>query len=137
MGQRKTIIELLGSFGEVADVDGAVLVDAQPPELPSPEQCCHIIGSEKGFPPPIVDRLEMRLHPDDGSLSQGQPSGKPLVRGWARLLDNEPVDAFGLMLIADAFPPTDIQCTAARSLGSHSRNDSSDSRNSSQGMAAL
>ena len=105
-GPEKTIIELLGSFGEVEDVDGAVLVDAQPPELPSPEQCCHIIGSEKGFPPPIVDRLEMRLHPDDASLFQGQSSGKPVVRGWARLLDNEPVDAFGLMLIADAFPPT-------------------------------
>jgi len=105
-GPQKTLIELLGSFGELENVDGAILVDAEPPTLPAPEQCIRIVSNERGFPPPMMDRLEIRLHPDDASLFEGQPSGQPLVRGWARLLDNEPVDAFGLMLIADAFPPT-------------------------------
>ena len=102
----KTLIELLGAFSEVENVDGVVRVDAEPPELPDPEDCVPIVHNESGFPPPLMDRLDMRLHPEDASLFKGQPSGQPLVRGWIRLHNDEPVDAFGLMLIADAFPPT-------------------------------
>ena len=102
----KTLIELLGSFGEVENVDGAVRVDAQPPELPAPEDCVLIVPHERGFPPPLMGQVEMRLHPDDASLFEGRPSGEPLVRGWVRFKEDEPVDAFGLILIADAFPPT-------------------------------
>ena len=105
-GPEKTLIELLGSFGELENVDGAILVDAEPPDLPSPEQCIRIVSNDSGFPPPMMDRLEIRLHPDDAALFEGQPSGQPLVRGWVRLPDGEPMDAFALMLIADAFPPT-------------------------------
>lgn len=106
-GPEKTLIELLGSFGELENVDGTVLVDAEPPQLPAPEDCIRIRHNEAhGFPPPIMDRLDMRLHPEDASLFEGKPSGQPLVRGWVRLPEDEPIDAFALMLIADAFPPT-------------------------------
>lgn len=105
-GPEKPVIELLGSFGEVENVDGAVLIDADPPELPPVDQCVKIDARSDGFPPPLMNKLDMRLHPEDAQFYRGRPSGKPLVRGWIRLVDDEPIDAFGLLLIADAFPPT-------------------------------
>lgn len=105
-GPQKPIIELLGSFGEVATLDDAILVDAEPPELPDPDDCARIVPNDGGFPPPMMSKLEMRLHPDDAKFYDGRPSGMPLMRGWIKLVDDEPIDAFGLLLVADAFPPT-------------------------------
>ncbi|TDG15916.1 thioesterase family protein [Seongchinamella unica] len=100
------LIELLGAFTELETVDGVVRVDAEPPALPDPEDCARVVPNEAGFPPPLMGRVDMRLHPEDALVFRGQPSGQPLVRGWIRLAEEEPVDAFGLMLVADAFPPT-------------------------------
>ncbi len=105
-GPDKPIIELLGSFGELDSVDGAVLVDASPPEMPAVEECIRVVPNEAGFPPPLMDKLDMRLHPEDASFFEGRPSGRPLIRGWVKMADDEEIDALGLMLIADAFPPT-------------------------------
>ena len=105
-GGGKNLIELLGAFTELDTVDGVVRVDAEPPTLPEPEDCVAVVPHESGFPPPLMGRVDMRLHPEDADLYQGVPSGKPLVRGWIRLANEEPIDAFGLMLMADAFPPT-------------------------------
>lgn len=102
----RTLLELLGSYTELARIESAVRIDATPPELPDPEDCIRVVPGESGFPPPIMGRMDMRLHPEDGNFLAGKPSGRPLVRGWVRLLDDEPVDAFGLICIADAFPPT-------------------------------
>ncbi|HSM43661.1 MAG TPA: thioesterase family protein [Acidimicrobiia bacterium] len=35
----------------------------------------------------------------------GEKSGNPLMRGWFRLRDDEPMDTHALVLAADAFPP--------------------------------
>ena len=102
----KTLIELLGSFTELERVEGAVRVDATPPELPDPEDCIRVVPGDTGFPPPMMGRVDMRLHPEDANFFAGKPSGQPLVRGWVRFLDDEAIDAFGLILVADAFPPT-------------------------------
>jgi acyl-CoA thioesterase len=106
VGPEKPIVELLGSFGELDNVDGAVLVDAEPPQLPPPEECVRVVPRERGFPPEMMARVDIRLHPDDAALLEDQPSGQPLVRGWVKFPDDEPVDAFGLIMIADSFPPT-------------------------------
>lgn len=101
----KSLLELLGSFGNLADIEGPVRVDAQPPKLPRPEDCVRLNPVEQGFPSPFNSRLDLRLHPDDSHFLQGKPSGSPLFRGWLRLHD-EPVDSFGLLTAVDAFPPT-------------------------------
>ena len=54
---------------------------------------------------PSWAQFEQRIHPDDAQVLEGGPSGKALIRGWFRLLDDEPLDAFALLLIADSFPP--------------------------------
>jgi acyl-CoA thioesterase len=36
----------------------------------------------------------------------GKPMGEPVVLGWMRLKDDEPLDAHALVMATDAFPPT-------------------------------
>lgn len=98
----KTLVELLGSFSDLSQIEGAVLIDAQPPQLPEPDQCVAMSGEGA---PPLMQKLDLRLHPEDAGFAQGNPTGRPLFRGWVRFRE-EPIDAFGLLLIADTFPPT-------------------------------
>lgn len=106
-GAEKPLIELLGSFGDLNAIEGPQRVDASPPDLPPPEECLHNAPNpEVGFPPAMMGRVNMRLHPDDAQFMAGNPSGDPLVRGWLKLADDEPMDVFGLLLATDCFPPT-------------------------------
>jgi acyl-CoA thioesterase len=64
-------------------------------------ECTPIVASET-FPPPFRNKIELRLHPEDARFD----SGVPRSRAWFRLLDDEPIDAIGLLVAVDAFPPT-------------------------------
>ena len=100
-------ISLLGSFAE-PQVGGTedLYVGGSPPEIPPPEECIRALPSADGpLPPPLVAQFEERIHPGDVGPLQGQPSGKARMRGWFRLHDDEPLDAFTLLLVADSFPP--------------------------------
>ena len=54
-----------------------------------------------------MNRIDLRMHPDDGRLSpSAHPSGTcTRSGGWFALAAEEPIDAIALMLAADAFPP--------------------------------
>jgi acyl-CoA thioesterase len=106
-GPERPLIELLGTFSDITSFDGPVRVDASPPDIPPPEECIRTVPDpERGFPPAMMGRVDLRLHPDDAKFLAGSPSGDPLIRGWLRLPDDEPMDAFGLLLATDCFPPT-------------------------------
>jgi acyl-CoA thioesterase len=106
-GAEKPLIELLGSFSDLSAIEGPERIDASPPDLPPPEECPRTVPNpEIGFPPALMGRVDLRLHPDDANFMRGQPSGEPRIRGWLRLLDDEPMDVFGLLLATDCFPPT-------------------------------
>lgn len=106
-GETKTIIELLGTFGDLDSIEGPERVDSDPPELPGVDDCPRAIHDPAvGFPPAIMDKLDLRLHPEDAQFLRGAPSGEPLIRGWVRLLDDEVMDVFGLLMATDCFPPT-------------------------------
>ena len=99
----RNVVELLGSFAELEEVEGPVRIDAEPPQLPPPDDCIAMSPATGG--PNLMGRFDLRVHPEDAGFAQGTPSGQPLFRGWFKLHD-EPIDAFGLILAADAFPPT-------------------------------
>jgi len=101
----RPVVTTLGTYGSLGAVEETLHVDGSPPDLPAPEWCEHLVGGD-GFPPTFMDRVEVRLHPEDSGLFRGEPSGVPQVRGWFRFLDGEPVDTMGLLLAVDAFPPT-------------------------------
>ena len=101
----KRLLQVIGTFGDLADGRGPERVEAAPPVLPPPDECVHVVPQEP-FPPPFMDHVDLRLHPDDAGFAEGAPSGEPRVRGWFRLPDDEPMDTLALVLATDAFPPT-------------------------------
>lgn len=104
-GDRR-LLQVLGTFGDLsAPVATTELLDAAPPDLPPPDDC---VGGDApdGSAPPFMSRVDLRLHPADAGFRFGEPSGQPVVRGWFRLLSDEPVDTVTLLLAVDAFPPT-------------------------------
>ncbi|WP_153504793.1 thioesterase family protein [Cumulibacter manganitolerans] len=102
----RILLHATGEFGDVSAVHGQIeRVLGAPPELPPPDQCIRAVPA-KDFPPPVMRNFDLRLHPDDTGFLDGRPHGKALVRGWFRLLDDEPMDTLTLLLATDAFPPT-------------------------------
>lgn len=101
------VLMLLGSFGTLrADAD-VLLQEYQPPRLPPPDDLPRVRHTPgHPFPPPFMDRVDLRLSPEDAGFLGGQPSGVAQMRGYWRLLDGEPYDSIGLLLAADSLPPT-------------------------------
>ena len=102
-------LELLAAMGDLGDPgdrgqgDAAAPQLALPlPDLPPPEQCVGRSAEAQGVDLPILQRLDIRLHPD-----QARPgaAGQARVSGWIRLRDGRPPDALACLLFADAFPP--------------------------------
>ncbi|MEM6545622.1 MAG: thioesterase family protein [Pseudomonadota bacterium] len=103
----KPLIELLGSFGDLNELEGPARVDATPPDLPPPEECVRSQPrQDTAAPPQLMSKIDLRLHPEDAKFATGEPTGTPLVRGWVRHIEGEPLDVFGLLLATDCFPPT-------------------------------
>lgn len=74
-----------------------------PPPLPPPERCVDRRMLDQGVELPILDRLEVRIHPDrvapDGSADA-------VMEGWIRFADRSAPSTSALVLFADAFPPS-------------------------------
>ena len=101
---------LLSATGSLASPDSTgttpSLLTGSPPSLPGPDECARANSSDSApFPPPIVDRVDIRVHPDDAGGALGRPTGEALFRGWFRLLDDEPIDELAVILTSDIFPP--------------------------------
>jgi acyl-CoA thioesterase len=105
----RTVLTALGTFSDLDALEGPVLVDATPPDLPDPEDCIWVHASSAGIPPALMDRIELRLHPDNAGFANDGSNGAPLIRGWVRPLGGEPLDVFTLLLAVDCFPPTIFQ----------------------------
>ena len=118
----RPLVSILGSFGDLQPGRATERLESGPPDLPPPEECVLVEPTDEGalidrgssqgesinvpstFPPPFVGRIELRLHPDH--VRFGGLPGMPRVRGWFRLLDDEPIDTLALLVAVDAFPPT-------------------------------
>ena len=59
-------------------------------------------GDEQGVDLSILDRLDIRLHPDEAKAGA---AGRAQVTGWIRLRDGRPPDTLSGVLFADTFPP--------------------------------
>ena len=82
------------------------LIIAEPPQLPPPEDCVRAVPADSApLPPPFTGKVEIRVHPDDAGVMEGEKSGQPLMRGWFRLRNGEEMDAHAVVLATDAFPP--------------------------------
>lgn len=101
----RPLLAVLGTLGDLSQAEGPELIEGAPPELPAPEDCVRVQPAGT-FPPPFMGQVDLRLHPDDAAFATGHQSGRPLMRGWFRLLGDEPIDSIALLCAVDAFPPT-------------------------------
>lgn len=107
MAEGKPLLSATGSFSTVNhSAPEATLLLGSPPDIPPPDECERAVSSETGpFPPPFVDRVDLRVHPDDAGGVLGRPSGSAAFRGWFRLPAGEELDDLAIVLASDAFPP--------------------------------
>jgi acyl-CoA thioesterase len=99
-------VRLLGTFGDLARADGPTRVVRTPPPLPPVEDVPDPTQGHSAFPAPeILHRLEHRIPTSMSGWTRGEPSGGGLHGGWCRWPDGGDVDVFGLLFVADAYPP--------------------------------
>lgn len=103
----KSLVYVTGVFTDPdSERSDAHLVLGKPPDLPSPDECVEVVPAEDApFPPPFTGKVDLRIHPEDARAVDGVKTGVPLVRGWFRLLDGEPLNAHSVVLATDAMPP--------------------------------
>ena len=100
----RLIAHLTASLGDLSQTMGETLIDLDLPPLPPPDECIPSAPTPSFVPPPIAQRMNLRLHPEQVGFAVGQPTGEATISGWADL-------PFGfstavLPLGADALPPS-------------------------------
>lgn len=84
----------------------STLLTRSKPDMPRPEECVPAVPDDTApFPPPFTGMVDLRLHPDDAAAYVDPEKGDPIVRGWFRLKDDEPMDVYAVIQATDAFPP--------------------------------
>ncbi len=106
-GERQ-ILQLLGTFGDQSDDRTVHYTDGVPPVMPDwatmEPNLMPPIGTTGGAPP-IAERLELRMRPEDAEFHLGVKTGRAEIGGWLAFADHAPFDAFSLMFAADAMAP--------------------------------
>jgi acyl-CoA thioesterase len=101
----KERLSVLAAFGDLSEpasaAPGALAIPA--PDTPPPERCRDRSQLEQGVGLPILERLDVRIHPDR-AVQAG--SDDAVMEGWIRFSDGTPPSTSSLPLFADAFPPS-------------------------------
>jgi acyl-coenzyme A thioesterase PaaI-like protein len=70
------------------------------------EDCIPLVAqTPDGSRVAIMDQVGVRLEPDSGSFTNGEPRGRGELRGWLELPGGEQFDPASLLFAVDAFPP--------------------------------
>ncbi len=94
-------LEMLAAMGDLDNPVAPRLTLPMPP-MPAPEQCLTRSAPAQGVALPILQRLDVRLHPDE---ARPGAAGRARISGWIRFADGRAPDALACLLLADAFPP--------------------------------
>jgi len=73
---------------------------AEPPGLPPVDECVPVAAGGG-----IRGQVDLRLDPDTAGWMERSPAGIPEMRGYFRLRDDRPPDAYLLAFAVDALPP--------------------------------
>ena len=99
-------VRLLGTFGDLDRADGPTRVLREPPPWPPVTTLPDPVAGLGDFPTPeIFDRLDHRMPESTIGWTRGRPSGEGVHGGWCRWSDGAAMDVFGLLFVADAYPP--------------------------------
>jgi acyl-coenzyme A thioesterase PaaI-like protein len=99
-------LRALATYGDLSRLTGDVATTAEPPDLPSPDECLSAsAGGPAGPAAKFLERFDMRLDPATAGWALGEPSRRGLIQGWLRMADGREPDPVMLLLAVDAFPP--------------------------------
>jgi hypothetical protein len=104
----RPMLQLLGVFTDLVGATGPTVERRSAPPLPPRVDCVPASVPGPGEPdqrPPIFRRFEHHLPPDVMGWAAGRPTGAGAVGGYLRWADGEPMDVFGLLVVADCYPP--------------------------------
>lgn len=100
----RVMTQALGVFGDLATAQGPTVTRRAPSPIPPLADCAAPFAGRPDVPP-IAQRVELRAAPGVMGWANGAPTGDGMVGGWARWADGAAMDSFGLLVLADAFPP--------------------------------
>lgn len=97
-------LTVMAAFGELVPHETmGPTIDVPAPDVPRPQDCVDRRQLDQGVELPILDRLDVRIHPD---CVVPDPSGPAVMQGWIRFSDGADPTTLALALFADAFPPS-------------------------------
>lgn len=97
-------LTVLATYGDVGSLTDEVLTTARPFDIPPPEDCV-AAPEEMRAKIPLMQRFELRFHPETAGWMKGEPSGRGELAAWFRLADGREPDLMSLLLAVDALPP--------------------------------
>jgi acyl-CoA thioesterase len=98
------MLQFVGCCADEFD-DSAAWVAGAPPSLPPMDACVPRTRAQGMVPVPLMDHLDVRLHPEHSGFLEGAQHGVAEMAGWFAFADGRPVDPLALLLVCDAFPP--------------------------------
>jgi acyl-CoA thioesterase len=100
-------ISALATYGDLSLLADDVRTTAELPALPDPDECVSaaFAPEEVRRVAPLLERFDMRFHPDHVGWAVGRPSGRGELAAWFRLHDDREPDPISLLLAVDALPP--------------------------------
>lgn len=105
----QTMVRLLGVFTDLGAATGPSAETRPPPPLPPFPECGDAMGDRADVSgadvPPIFQRFEHRMPAGLMGWARGEPTGDGAVGGYLRWADGSPMDTFGLLVVADCYPP--------------------------------
>ncbi len=109
-----TRITVLATYGDLDRNAGDVRTTARPFDLPPVADCVPntMAPPEVRRIAPLMDRFDIRFHPDQVGWAVGQPSGEAVMSAWFKLEDGREPDPVSLLLVLDALPPVTFNVSA-------------------------
>ncbi|GAB2445628.1 thioesterase family protein [Nocardioides hungaricus] len=102
-----TRITALATYGDLDRLGDDVRTTAEEPHLPPLEECVPstMAPEEVRAMAPLMDRFDLRFHPDQIGWAVGEPSGRGVLSAWFRFVDGREPDPISLLTVVDALPP--------------------------------
>ena len=100
-------VSVLATYGDLDNHTGDVRTTATPFDLPPLDECVsnRTVAEQSRTFAPLMERFEIRFHPDQAGWMTQSPSGAGVLSGWFRLEDEREPDPLSLLLALDALPP--------------------------------
>jgi acyl-CoA thioesterase len=99
-------ITVLATYGDLDRNADDVRTTARPFQLPPIEECAaYAAPPELRRIAPLMDRYDMRFHPDQVGWAVGRPSGEAVMSAWLKFEDGREPDAISLLMVLDSLPP--------------------------------